>query len=165
MNNEEKILKILSEMQDDLQGIKAEQQEMKADLQDVKAEQQEMKVDLQGMKAEQQEMKADLQGMKAEQQEMKADLQSVKAEQQGMKAEQLSTNQRLDRIEQEVRKTSIIIENEIQPNIKLLAEGHGGIIQRLDKIEDKVSEIDDIKSTVAVLKLISVKNKQWPANK
>ena len=151
MSNEEKILKILSEMQADFQEMKAEQQEMKADLQ-------EMKVDFQEMKAEQQEMKSDLVEVKAEQQGMKVDLL-------GVKEAQLSTNQRLDRIEQEVRKTSIIIENEIQPNIKLLAEGHSGVIQRLDKIEEKVSEIDDIKSTVAVLKLISVKNKQWPANK
>ncbi len=51
-------------------------------------------------------------------------------------------------------KTDMIIENEIQTNIKLIAEGHMGIVEKLEKME---YDLGDIKETVAVLKVLSVK--------
>ena len=135
MNNEEKILQMLAGMQADMQG-----------------------------------MKDDMQGVKDDMQGMKAEMRDVKNVQEQMVAEQIRTNKRLDSLEvdmkglkqevvevkQTTRRTAIIVETEVQPNIRLLAEGHTGVVDRLERIEDKVSEIDDIKNTVEVLKLISV---------
>jgi tetrahydromethanopterin S-methyltransferase subunit G len=59
---------------------------------------------------------------------------------------------RLDRLEAEIRKTNIIIENEIRHNIQLIAEGHIALTQRLDRIEKKVNKIDGISDDVFGLK-------------
>ena len=69
-------------------------------------------------------------------------------------------NSRLDRIETEVTKTSITIENDIKPAIQLLAEGHVGLVDRLDRIEANTDKIDDIEDSVAVLRHISFKEKR-----
>ena len=58
-------------------------------------------------------------------------------------------------LKDDVLKINIAIEHELRPNIKLLAEGQAGIIERLDRIEAKTAEIDDIKETVAILKTIA----------
>jgi len=50
-----------------------------------------------------------------------------------------------------------VLENETRKNIQMLAEGHTGVIERLDTIDSKVSKIDDIEDTVSVLKLIAIR--------
>lgn len=60
-------------------------------------------------------------------------------------------------LEFEVRRTNAIIENEIRPNISLLADGHKGIIERLDRIETAASEFEEVKNTVSALKLAEIK--------
>ena len=144
MNNEEKILQLLSGMQTDMQGMRTDIQDIRADIQ---------------------EMRTDIQEIQVEQHGMKAEMQDFQAVQEQMVAEQIRTNQRLDSFEadmtevkQTALRTAIIVETEVQTNIKLLAEGHSGIVERLERIEDQTSEIDDIKHAVAVLKLISAKD-------
>jgi len=151
MNNEEKILQLLSGMQTDMQGMRTDIQDIRADIQDIRADIQEMRTDIQEIQVEQHGMKAEMQDFQAVQEQMVA--------------EQIRTNQRLDSFEadmtevkQTALRTAIIVETEVQTNIKLLAEGHSGIVERLERIEDQTSEIDDIKHAVAVLKLISAKD-------
>lgn len=57
MNNEEKILEMLGQMQADISGIKSDQAAMKADIAGIKTEQS-------AMKADQAAMKADIAGIK-----------------------------------------------------------------------------------------------------
>ena len=64
MNNEEKILEMLGQMQADISGIKSDQAAMKADIADIKTEQAAMRADIAGIKTEQAAMKADIAGIK-----------------------------------------------------------------------------------------------------
>lgn len=50
MNNEEKILEMLGQMQTDISGIKSDQAAMKADIADIKTDQAAMKADIAGIK-------------------------------------------------------------------------------------------------------------------
>ena len=61
---------------------------------------------------------------------------------------------KVDTIENKVIETNLIIENEIVPSIKFIAEGHRGLVSRLDRIEDKV---DDMGATVLALDVIHTK--------
>lgn len=54
-------------------------------------------------------------------------------------------------------KTNVILENEIRPNISLLAEGHKGVIERLDKLDSMADELEDVKDSVSILKLLHIK--------
>ena len=56
---------------------------------------------------------------------------------------QVEANQRLNKLEQgqidikqEQSRTNMIIENEIRKNIKILAEGHGAMVSKLDDLKD-----------------------------
>jgi|GEM_PF-3055197 len=171
-------------MKTDMQGMKTELQSVKAELQGVQTDMQDMKDDIQGLKTEVHGVKtevhgvkADMHGMQTDMHGMQTDMQSMKSEmhdvrnvQEQMVAEQVHTNKRLGSLEVDMQglkqdvaavqqtalRTAIIVETEVQPNIRLVAEGHGGIVDRLEKIEEQTADIDDIKDTVAVPKLISV---------
>ena len=60
MNNEEKILAMLSDMKADLSEMKTDQEKMKADLSEMKATQEKMKADQEKMKADQEDMQTTL---------------------------------------------------------------------------------------------------------
>ncbi|HOV41773.1 MAG TPA: hypothetical protein PLM59_08275 [Oscillospiraceae bacterium] len=60
--------------------------------------------------------------------------------------------QRLDKVEYRLDKVELTLENETNKNIKLLAEGHIDVVNRLDKLERKVEDIED---TVSVLKVLT----------
>lgn len=105
--------------------------------------------DMQDMKADMQNMKADMQNMKTDMQEMKADIQNIKAR---------------------VTKLEVTLEKETNRNIKLLAENHSTLIDKLNesvkvadktriyeiqvniltsKVEKLEQEVADIKSKIA----------------
>lgn len=96
MNNEEKILSALENLQQDMSGLKTDVSELKADMVEVKADVSNLKTD--------------------------------------------------------VLRISVIQENEVLPRIQLLAEGHSGLVQRLDELADLPEKVDDIQETVSVLK-------------
>lgn len=64
MNNEEKILEMLAQMQTEQKEMRAEQQQMRAEQQQMRAEQQQMLVEQQQMRAEQQQMRDDITSIK-----------------------------------------------------------------------------------------------------
>jgi len=64
---------------------------------------------------------------------------------------------RVDKIENRVVKIEITQENQIVPNIKLLAEGHSLTVEKLDTLDTLVEKVEDIQNTVDVLKYIAVK--------
>ena len=93
--------------------------------------------------------------------QMLSELNQVKATQDKMQTsiENLQTTQAkmqttIEKLDMDILKVAVIMENEVQPDIKLLGEGHGIVIRRLDMLENKISEIDD---TVSVLKLLTAK--------
>ena len=71
---------------------------------------------------------------------LKEDVSGLKQDVSGLKQEAAKTNSRLDKLEQEVTKLNIRQENEIIPQIKLLAEGQSVLPQMakdMEKIKDK----------------------------
>jgi hypothetical protein len=61
---------------------------------------------------------------------------------------------RLDRLETEVVKTNLTIENEIRPQIKLLAEGQQSILEKLtpsEVIEDHEDRLSVAEGSIRIL--------------
>ncbi len=144
--NKEDLLAISQLLDTKLMPIQSDVQGMKAEIQGLKVEQQEMKAEIQGLKVEQQEMKAEIQGLKAEQQEMKAEIQGLKVEQQEMKAE-------IQGLKVEQQRINLIIENEIRPDIKALAENYMPAAKKYEKatadMEGMQMDMDVMKHVVA----------------
>ena len=72
---------------------------------------------------------------------------------------QVEANQRLDKLEQgqidikqEQLRTNMIIENEIRKNIKILAEGHGAMVSKLDDLKDIGEKVIELQMETSVLK-------------
>lgn len=57
-------------------------------------------------------------------------------------------------VKHEVVKTNLTIENEIKPNIQIIKEGHQGLVEKLNNMNEK---IEDIEESVIVLKVLQVK--------
>jgi len=88
------------------------------------------------------EMQGDMQGMKSDMQGMKSDMQGMKAEIQGLRTDMQEMD---DRLSGQILKINMKLENQIEPQIKLLAEGHQTIMEaitpksRVDELEDDVN--------------------------
>ena len=104
-----------------------------------------LKVDMQGVKSDLQEVKSGLQETKAGLQEAKVDIQEIKLGLQEAKADIQEIKERVTRIE-------ITQENVILPRIQLLSEGHSGIVDRLERLDELPDQVEDIQTTVSVLK-------------
>ena len=95
MNNEEKILEMLTQLQTDMAG---------------------MKTDMAGMKT-------DMDGMK----------------------------EQLDRVDERSQRTAVLMEADIAPKLQLLYEGHGAIMESLDRLATK-DRVDELEADIVVLK-------------
>ena len=62
-----------------------------------------------------------------------------------------------DRIEERTTKTEIILENDIHKQLKLLGEGQQMVIEKFHQLDALTEKVDDIQTTVEVLKALSVK--------
>lgn len=91
--------------------------------------------DMEIMKADMQNMKADIQNMKADIQNMKTDIQNMKADIQNMKADIQDLKIRVTNIE-------LHLENTTDKNIKLLAENH---LTLVDKLNEAIKVSDNTK--------------------
>ena len=78
-------------------------------------------------------MKADMQGMKADMRDMKADMQDMKADIRGLKVTTAD-------LERKVTDLQLTIENEIRPNIRIIAENHLDLSRKLEKALELESE-------------------------
>lgn len=111
---------------EDLQAIAQLLQPIQSDVQNMKADVQNMKVDVQNMKADVQNMKADIQNMKADIQEVKGRVENVEKD--------------VQNVERHLTGVELMLENETNHNIQLLAENHINLIDKLNqaiKVADK----------------------------
>jgi len=65
-----------------------------------------------------------------------------------------SLDNKVSSLESEVKKTNLTIENHLLPAVQALREGHMGVVDKLDVMNEK---IDDIEESVIVLKVLQVK--------
>ena len=78
-------------------------------------------------------------------------LESMKNDMNGMKNDMKDVKERLSNVEDKVLRINLAIENEIRPGIRLLAEGHKTLVDRLWHLPD---EVEDIKESVSILKFV-----------
>ena len=123
--------KLESRLESSLYPIRADIQGLKSDIQGLQSDVQGLKTDVQGLKTDVQGLKTDVQGLKTDVQELKADMSEVK---------------------QRVTKIEITQENVVLPRLQLLAEGHSGLASRMDCLEELPDQVEDIQTTVSVLK-------------
>lgn len=67
-----------------------------------------------------------------------------------MKEELEPINDRLDTIDQRANRLEVLLEHDIPHDIKLLAEGHEGILNRLPEAE----EVDTLRARIRVLEKV-----------
>jgi chromosome segregation ATPase len=96
-----------------------------------------MTTDVSELKQDVSGLKQDVSGLKQDVSELKQDVSELKQDVSGLK--------------QEIAKTNMIIETQIQKDIRILAEGHRGLVDRLWNVPD---EIDEIKDSVSILKFV-----------
>ena len=84
----------------------------------------------------------EISGVKQDMSSMKEDISDLKQDVSGLKQEAAKTNSRLDKLEQEVTKLNIRQENEIIPQIKLLAEGQS-VLPQMAKDMEKMKETQE----------------------
>ncbi|MDR1531454.1 MAG: hypothetical protein LBS62_04595 [Clostridiales bacterium] len=82
----------------------------------------------------------------------------LEAGQAKLEAGQLQTNQRLDRLENDVSGIKILIENEIRPNIGIIAEGHLALNQKLDHLKDLDEKMEDLQIRVFAIEEVTKNN-------
>ena len=110
---------------------------------EIKQEINPLRDDISGLKGDVSSLKEDVTTLKEDVSVLKEDVSVLKEDMQDVKT-------RLTNVEWETRRASALIENEIQPNIRILAEAHSGMVEKLNKVNfDEVNEtVDIIKSLV-----------------
>lgn len=134
-------------------------QPLRDDMQIMKDDIRILKHDVQILKEEMQTLKSDVQTLKEEVQTLKSDVQTLKSDVQTL-------NEKSDELNRRTTAIELLLENETNHNIQLLAENHINLVNKLNdaiKVQDKsilyevqVSglkyRIDILERTVAELK-------------
>jgi len=89
-------------------------------------------------------MQADIAGVQTDMTSMQTDITNMRTDMSGMQTDIAEVKDRVTRIE-------VTQENQILPNIQQIAEGHSGIVDRLDHLEELPEQVEDIQNTVSVL--------------
>ena len=69
----------------------------------------------------------------------------------GMKADMAGMKERIDQIDERSQRTAVLMDADIVPKLQLLYEGHGAIMEKLDKLATK-DRVDELEADVIVLK-------------
>lgn len=102
-------------------------------------------------------IKTDLQEVKQRMTNVEADLHEVKQRVTRVEAAQETMQADLQEVKQRVTKVEATQETIVMRNIKLLAEGHGDVVRKLEQLDTLTEKVEDIQDTVTVLKYITVK--------
>ena len=141
MNNEEKILAMLEKMDERQNRMDERQGRTEAILE-------KMDGRLDKLEQGQSEMRGDIQGLKTGQAKLEQGQSSMQGDITSMQGDVTDIKQRVLSIE-------VTLENQIAPNIRLLAEGHSGIVDKLKDFDILIAKVDDVQDTVDVLKQVA----------
>lgn len=115
---------MLSALYNGMQEMKTDIQEMKSGMQEMKMDIQELKTDVQNLKTDMQEVKADVQNLKTDVQNLKTDMQEVKTDVQNLKTDMQEVKADIGELKRRTTSMELTLENDIDTNIKRIAEGH-----------------------------------------
>ena len=86
-----------------------------------------------------------LERMQADMANMKTDMAGMKTDMAGMKTDMAGMKERIDQIDVRSQRTAVLMETEVERKLNLLYEGHGLIMESLDKLatKDRVDKLED----------------------
>lgn len=85
------------------------------------------------LKAELEPIKTDLESVKTDLESVKVDMESVKAELEPIKTNLGKLNKKFDKSDKKITNIELILENETNKEIRIIAEGHLDLSRKLDE--------------------------------
>ena len=83
---------------------------------------------------------------------MQTDISDMRADISDMQTSITDMQTDIAEVKDRVTRMEVVQENILSPNIQLLAEGHSVLVFKLDRLEDLPDQVEDIQSSVSVLK-------------
>ena len=130
MNNEEKILEILVQMQTNITDLKSGQAQMQADITDLKSEQAQMRADITELKSEQAQMRADIA-------DLRTDVTTLKSEQAQIRAE-------ITELKTDVRALQYKMEIGFQASRSEIVDVVEAVSQKVERLENTIKSVEDV---------------------
>lgn len=100
------------------------------------------------------EMRGDIAGLKSDVSELKAGQAKLEAGQAKLESRQEKLESGFRDMQNALRHTQIIVEDQ-NKKISLIAEQHGSIIEKLDRLEQRTARNDDLRDRVETLEFIA----------
>ena len=97
-------------------------------------------------------MQGDMANMQTDMADMQADMANIQTDMANIQTDMANIQTDMADIKKRVTKIEVTQEHEVLRNIRLLAEGHSGVIDRLNRLEELPEQVEDIQNTVSVLK-------------
>ena len=130
MNNEEKILEILVQMQTNITDLKSGQAQMQADITDLKSDQAQMRADITELKSEQAQMRADIA-------DLRTDVTTLKSEQAQMRAD-------ITELKTDVKALHNELEKGFQATRSEIVDVVEAVSQKVERLENTIKSVEDV---------------------
>lgn len=148
MDNSKQILQSITEMNEKMQNgfltvhseikeIKSDMSGMKSDINDMRSDIEDVKSDINGMKSDMSGMKSDIDGLKSDMTDMRSDIDGLNSKMQNGFDE---VHSEIKIMKSDIKDVKMTLENETNKNIRIIAEGHRDLNNKLDnalKIENE----------------------------
>jgi chromosome segregation ATPase len=105
---------------------------MYGDMQEMKGDIRELKTDVAGLKTDVAELKTDVAGLKTDVAELKTDVAGLKTDVAELKASVRNLEERVDENTEKINGLYVLVENSICPALKLIAENHCTLNDKLN---------------------------------
>ena len=153
---DEQLLSAIGNLMDQkLEPIHKEINEMKADISELKGNISVLKEDVAGLKDDVTVLKEDVSGFKEDITILREDVERTKDDVICMKYDMSELREDVRVINNRIIRVEIVLENDINRQVNILAEGHMDNTRKVDQISDDVA---DMKEKISVLYTISQRN-------
>lgn len=125
-------------------------QEIRSDIAEIKTDVAVLKTDVAVLKTDVAELKTDVAVLKTDVAVLKTDVASLDKRMGNMEVRMDSMEVRMDRAENDIHDVKILMEHDIPTTLKLLAEGHAGILERLPQNE----QVAEVRTRVSTLEQV-----------
>ena len=173
MNNEEKILEMLSGLTvtigkhgELLTELKTDVAELKTDVAELKTDVAELKTDVAELKTEVAVLKTDVEGLKTNVAALQTDVEGLKTnvavlqtDVEGLKTDVTGLKETVEVLDARSLKSAVLLETDIPRSINRLYEGHGAIMEKLrtlasqDQVDEHDQDISIMKDAIKLLRL------------
>ena len=139
---EEKLEAGLKPIKEDIAGLKEDVSGLQAEVVGIKEEVSELKTEVVGIKGEVSELKTEVVGIKGEVSELKTEVAEIKGRLDKIEDRLDKVEEQTGRIEMQATRLGVIVENEVDRAVKLLGEGHEGILETIKRDFASAEELE-----------------------